>query len=220
MRLAAVALALATHAGAIELTPADWDEKTAGKSVFVKFFAPWCGHCKSMKPAWDQLMAEYVGHESILVADVDCIGDGSDLCDKVGVEGFPTIKYGDPNSLEDYDGGRDYEDLSAFAKQSLGPTCGPANLDLCDDDKKAQIDKLMAMPAEELQAAIDEKDDLMKKAEKEFETFVEGLQSQYEEAEKKKEDTKKQIRESGLGLFKSVQAHRKDTKKQIRESGL
>merc|ERR1711997_15966 len=132
-----------------------------------------------------------------------------DLCDKVGVEGFPTIKFGDPNNLENYEGGRDYEDLSDFAKKSLGPTCGPANLDLCDDDKKAQINKLMAMPAEDLQAAIEEKDDLIKKAEEEFEKFVEGLQSQYEEAEKKKDDTQKKIKESGLGLFKAVQAHKK-----------
>jgi hypothetical protein len=33
--------ALATGASATELTKADWDEKTAGKSVFVKFLAPW-----------------------------------------------------------------------------------------------------------------------------------------------------------------------------------
>jgi len=33
--------ALAAGAGATELTKADWDEKTSGKSVFVKFQAPW-----------------------------------------------------------------------------------------------------------------------------------------------------------------------------------
>jgi len=39
-----VALAIATLAvstSAIELTPANFDEKTAGKSVFIKFLAPW-----------------------------------------------------------------------------------------------------------------------------------------------------------------------------------
>jgi len=40
--IAALALVLATRsAGAVELTQEDWDEKTAGKSVFVKFLAPW-----------------------------------------------------------------------------------------------------------------------------------------------------------------------------------
>jgi len=39
--IAAVALALATRSSALELTQENWDEKTAGKSVFVKFLAPW-----------------------------------------------------------------------------------------------------------------------------------------------------------------------------------
>jgi hypothetical protein len=33
--------ALAGVAQAMELTEANWDAKTAGKSVFVKFLAPW-----------------------------------------------------------------------------------------------------------------------------------------------------------------------------------
>lgn len=45
-----------------------------------------------MKPAWDKLMEKYAAHESILVADVDCIGAGKSKCDDVGVKGFPTIK--------------------------------------------------------------------------------------------------------------------------------
>ena len=46
------------------------------------------------------------------MADVDCIGGGKDLCSKVGVEGFPTIKHGDPANLEDYKGGRDAASLN------------------------------------------------------------------------------------------------------------
>jgi len=34
-------LGVVVAAGATELTTADWDEKTAGKTVFVKFQAPW-----------------------------------------------------------------------------------------------------------------------------------------------------------------------------------
>ena len=32
----------------------------------------------------------------------------------IKVQGFPTIKWGDPSSLEDYKGGRDYEALNIF----------------------------------------------------------------------------------------------------------
>ena len=42
MKIAALFLSLfATTASAIELTPDNWDEATAGKTIFVKFLAPW-----------------------------------------------------------------------------------------------------------------------------------------------------------------------------------
>ena len=36
-----VALALFSGASAIELTPDNFDDAVAGKSVFIKFLAPW-----------------------------------------------------------------------------------------------------------------------------------------------------------------------------------
>merc|ERR1740129_198385 len=136
-------------------------------------------------------MKEYKGHATVLIADVDCTAGGKDLCEQVGVQGYPSIKYGDPNSLEDYEGGRDLKALQAFAKESLGPTCGPSNLDLCDDDKKKQVNKFMAMSASDLDAAIQAKDDEMKAADKELEDLIKGLQASYEQATTKKDDKKK-----------------------------
>merc|ERR1719476_635424 len=109
-----------------------------------------------MKPAWDELMAEFKDSKTALVADVDCTAAGQSLCQEVGVQGYPTIKHGDPNNLEDYEGGRDLESLKTFAAENLGPSCGPANLDLCDDQKKAEIAKFSAMSVEELDTAITE----------------------------------------------------------------
>jgi hypothetical protein len=37
----ALLLALTIGGGAVELTPDTWDDATAGKTVFVKFLAPW-----------------------------------------------------------------------------------------------------------------------------------------------------------------------------------
>merc|ERR1712193_546212 len=63
--------------------------------------------------------AEFKDSKTALVADVDCTAGGQSLCNEVGVRGYPTIKYGDPNNLEDYKGGRDFDALKKFAEENL-----------------------------------------------------------------------------------------------------
>jgi len=168
-----------------------------------------------MKPAWDKLMAEFKDSKTAMIGDADCTGDGKALCDEVGVRGYPTIKHGDPSNLEDYKGGRDFDALKKFAEENLGPTCGPANLDLCDDEKKASIEKFSKMSASDLEAAIKEKVDAQEKAESDFKTFVEGLQKSYTDASEKKDKDVEEIKNSGLGLMKAVAAHSKAAKAEL-----
>ena len=86
-----------------------------------------------MKPAWDKLMKNWNKGDrtkTSLIADVDCTSDtGKPLCEKVGVEGFPTIKWGDASNLEAYEGGRDYDAMKKFAKESLNNKDIAAELD-------------------------------------------------------------------------------------------
>merc|ERR1740121_3041175 len=124
-----------------------------------------------MKPAWDKLMTEFADHKTILVADVDCTASGQSLCQQVGVRGYPTIKHGDPNTLEDYKGGRDFAALKKFA-DGLKPSCSPANLDLCDATQAAEINKIMALPPAELESQIQEKEKAIADLEKDFEKKV------------------------------------------------
>jgi len=168
-----------------------------------------------MKPAWDKLMAEFKDSKTALVGDVDCTAGGKDLCSDLGVRGYPTIKQGDPNNLEDYKGGRDFDSLKKFAEENLGPTCGPANLDLCDDAKKADIEKFSKMSPSDLEAAIKEKADAMEKLEKDLKELLEGLQAQYKEANEKKEADVAAMKDSGLGLMKAVAAHSKASKSEL-----
>merc|ERR1719274_268206 len=111
-----------------------------------------------MKPDWDKLMKQYKDSKTVLIADVDCTTEGKDLCETHGVQGFPTIKYGDPSALEDYEGGRDFDALKKFAEENLKPMCSPSNIDLCDDEKKAEIEKFNEMSDDDLDAAIKEKE--------------------------------------------------------------
>jgi hypothetical protein len=159
-----------------------------------------------MKPDWDKLMAEYKDSPSAAVVDVDCTAAGKSLCSEHGVRGYPTIKYGDPADLQDYKGGRSLKDFQKFAAENLGPVCGPANLDLCDAAKKAEIEKFQAMSASDLDAKITEKEEEQKTAEKTFTDEVDKLQKRYQELQKEKDETLEAIKASGLGLMKSVKA--------------
>lgn len=195
---------LLASAHAIELTPETWDDSTGGKAVFVKFFAPWCGHCKRMKPAWDSLMEEFEGSESVLVADVDCIGDGKPLCDKVGVKGFPTIKYGDPNNLQDYSGGRDESELKTFA-QTLKPGCLVETLENCSEEEKETIANLQKKPVEDLKALVLAETKEREQAHTDFKSEVEKLQATFEKLSKDRDSTLEDIKgRYNIGFVKQL----------------
>lgn len=161
-----------------------------------------------MKPDWDKLMSEYADHKTIMVGDVDCTAAGKPLCDSNGVQGFPTIKSGDPSSLEDYQSGRDFKSLQAHAA-SLKPVCSPMNMDLCDEEGKAKIEAVQAMSDADLAAAIEEGDKKQADAETTFKSEVDKLQARYKELTEEKEATIAEVKSSGLGLYKSVQAANK-----------
>merc|ERR1711904_721113 len=146
-----------------------------------------------------------------LIADVDCTAEGKPLCESNGVQGFPTIKWGDPSALEDYQGGRDYEALKKFAKENLKPMCSPSNLDLCDEEKKKEIADLQALPAEELNTKIEEKKKEMKEASEFFDAEVKKLQDTYQKLETEKKEKIAAVKASGLGLMQAVQAAAKKT---------
>jgi len=151
-------------------------------------------------------MKAFENSETALVADVDCTADGKPLCTTAGVKGYPTLKYGDPNDLQDYSGGRDFDALQKFASENLKPVCGISNLDLCNEEETAEFDKFMNMPLEELKKEIAEKEKQLKDTEETFNTESAKLQDTYTELQKTKEDAIAAVKEGGLGRQKSVKA--------------
>ena len=207
-------LTFVAASSAIELTPDTWDDKTSGKTVFVKFFAPWCGHCKAMKPAWDTLMEEFDSSETVLVADVDCIGDGKDLCERVGVKGFPTIKWGDPSALEDYQGARDIKAIREFAKE-LKPVCNVATHEHCEDHQIEHVKSLKEKTLAELEKQVNEHDTKKAGIENTFQSALKELQETYQKlAQQKESDIDELAKTSKIGIVKSVLNHKKKSKKE------
>eukprot|EP00922_Rhytidocystis_sp_ex-Travisia-forbesii_P066217 GHVS01098301.1.p1 GENE.GHVS01098301.1~~GHVS01098301.1.p1 ORF type:complete len:464 (-),score=101.76 GHVS01098301.1:330-1721(-) len=86
---------------------------------FVEFYAPWCGHCKSLAPDWEKLAKEVKG--KVVVAKVDATKE-TVLSKKFGVQGFPSLKMfpAGEKSVQTaipYDGPRGANELISFARQ-------------------------------------------------------------------------------------------------------
>lgn len=77
-------------------------------------------------------MTTYAGTEGVFIASADCNtmsrgpGTGAALCSFYNLPYYPYLVYGDPDNVHEYEGGRDYASLLAFAEQNLGPVTPPA----------------------------------------------------------------------------------------------
>ena len=157
-----------------------------------------------MKPDWDKLGDEFAGSKTVLIGDVDCTVE-KDLCSKFGVRGYPTIKSftGNPDG-DAYEGGRDFASLKKFADESLGPSCSNENIDLCDDDQKAILEKYNKMSAAERKKIVDDTDKEIADLEETFKSEVKKLQANYEKLMADKDATIKAVQTKELGLLKSI----------------
>ena len=133
----------------------------------------------------------------------------TELVEKFGVSGYPTIKYftaSTPADGELYEGGRDFNSLKAFADESLGPSCSNENLELCDAAQKATLEKYNAMTSKERKALITEADGKVAELEAQFKRDTEALQATYERMMKEKDELIKSKNTAELRLLKSIKA--------------
>jgi thiol-disulfide isomerase/thioredoxin len=71
----------------------DLEHEVNDGTKLVLFYADWCGHCKKIKPIWDETAAS-VNKEENKMIKVNC-GEGSaadeEVMKKYNIEGYPTI---------------------------------------------------------------------------------------------------------------------------------
>lgn len=146
-------MATSTEAGPASLSLENYEAEMGGKNSFVKFLAPWWGHCKSMAPAWEQLADEFAGSSSVLIADADCTAEGDKLCEQFEIRGYPTIKYfvdGDMSEGQDYQGGRDFDSLKEFVADKLEVKCFVSDPSTgCTEKQQKYIEKMAGKSSED-----------------------------------------------------------------------
>lgn len=141
---AVAALSSFVNAGSVvtDLIPSNFDKVVlqSGKPALVEFFAPWCGHCKTLAPVYEELAQVFAHAENkVTVGKVDA-DEHRDLGKRFGVQGFPTLKWFDGKSEtpEEYKGGRDLESLSAWITDKTGikprgPQKEPSKVEFLND---------------------------------------------------------------------------------------
>lgn len=91
----------------------------------VEFYAPWCGHCKALKPEFIAAADQLKGR--VVLAAVDCTVS-QQTCAEFGVQGYPTLKWfgvEDRDSPTEYQEGRTTADLVKFAQARWAATQPP-----------------------------------------------------------------------------------------------
>ena len=86
--------------------------------VAVQLFAPWCGHCKALKPAWKAATKALQGKVKLVVVDATA---EQQLAQKYGVRGYPTILIfpaDNKRKPQPYEGGRDERSLISGLKKA------------------------------------------------------------------------------------------------------
>jgi len=178
-----ISVLIHTVTSTVYLTTDDFEEKTTGKKGMVAFKAPWCGHCKKLKPDWDKL----ADNVDVLIGEVDCTVE-KDLCSKHGVQGFPTIKYTNGYGWDKYESGRDLNSLEKFVTDTLTDGCFDDE-SLCTEEELQKINEVKQLTPEEIDSKLSDIGLQKKGAETLFQEKVQELQNEFKKLQEEKTTT-------------------------------
>jgi protein disulfide-isomerase A6 len=113
----------------VQLTDSNFDTTVMNSEDMwlVEFYAPWCGHCKSLAPEWARAATALKG--KVKVAAVDATANQM-LSQRYDIKGFPSIKMfpAGPKSAStvvEYDGPRDASGIAHWATDKLADNLPP-----------------------------------------------------------------------------------------------
>jgi len=97
--------------------------KDETKDVFVKYYAPWCGHCKKLVEPWKELATNMAKYPNLVFGKFDATANEAE---GVEVRGYPTLIFypKDNKAGVSYDGERDVESFTAWLLENAPTVVG------------------------------------------------------------------------------------------------
>ncbi|KAF2882311.1 hypothetical protein ILUMI_23876 [Ignelater luminosus] len=135
---------LAKEEDVLELTDSDFESRLREiDTALVMFYAPWCGHCKRLKPEYAKAAEDLIRNDDpVILAKVDCTEAGKETCNKFGVSGYPTLKiFRSGEFSQEYNGPREAGGIVKYMKAQVGPSSKELNsIDDFENFLKAEND--------------------------------------------------------------------------------
>ena len=100
-----------------------WDQLVTDHNVLLEFYAPWCGHCRSLAPTYEKVAQHFEDDDTVTIGKMDATAN--DVLHKdVKVEGFPTIVMftNDGRAPTPFNGPRTKDGIVAFVYSQMGNT--------------------------------------------------------------------------------------------------
>ncbi|XP_014368740.2 protein disulfide-isomerase A3 [Papilio machaon] len=123
--LSLIYLCKAAEEDVLDLTDSDFSTLISEHdTALVMFYAPWCGHCKRLKPEYAQAAGILKNDETpVMLAKVDCTEGGKSTCEKFSVSGYPTLKIFRKGELsQEYNGPRESNGIVKYMRAQVGPS--------------------------------------------------------------------------------------------------
>lgn len=128
--------------------------KNLDKDVFVKYYAPWCGHCKRLAPSWEELASIYGSNETdskVVIANLD--HTANDVDTPVEIEGYPTLLLYPANGKVDaktglreavvFEGPREIDSLIEFIQEKGGAKVDGKSLKQAKESAAAEEEEVV-----------------------------------------------------------------------------
>ncbi|CAL8311573.1 unnamed protein product [Merluccius merluccius] len=108
------------------LTKDNFDETVNNADIIlVEFYAPWCGHCKSLAPEYEKAAQELSKRTPpIPLAKVDATVE-NEVAQRFDVTGYPTLKIFRKGKAYDYNGPREKFGIVDHMSEQAGPPSKP-----------------------------------------------------------------------------------------------